>query len=153
MLSQVLFWNLEETWTVYVSSSWLRFLETLCMSDVHYVLSSITLLSSFRLMPMASFMESIYLIFGLSLFLILSIFLSLFLKTLPFMVSLKQDSFRFVSFAFRNVSGLICYRIHLFVFLVSRISIGLFSNSIFQMNSFAPPPHQPSSQSNFCIYT
>lgn len=44
------------------------------MSDVHNVLSPAALLSSHRLMPMNSFMESVYPIFGLSLFLLPSIF-------------------------------------------------------------------------------
>lgn len=58
----------------YVLLSWLQLLETLWMSDVHDVLSSTVLLSSWRLMPMAPFMESLYLIFGFCLFLLPSIF-------------------------------------------------------------------------------
>lgn len=54
--------------------SWLWLLATQQMSDVHGVLSSRTLLSSCRLMPRASFMESLHLIFGLPLSLLPSIF-------------------------------------------------------------------------------
>lgn len=55
-----------------LSCLWL--LATQRMSDVHGVLSSRTLLSSCRLMPRASFMESLHLIFGLPLSLLPSIF-------------------------------------------------------------------------------
>lgn len=44
------------------SLSWLQVLATLCMSDVRSVLSSTVLLSSSKLMPVSSFMESIHLI-------------------------------------------------------------------------------------------
>lgn len=46
----------------------------LCMSDVHNVLCSIAPFSSYRLLPMASSVESVHLIFGLSFSLLPSIF-------------------------------------------------------------------------------
>ena len=120
MLRQALLWNSEGTWTVCVEvpSSWLRLLETLWMSDVHKVLSSTFLLSSFRLTPVASFMESIHLTFGLphSWRLLFSPAFSL--NPCLFTVSPKKASFRFVIFVSSDVSGLICPRTFLFVFLV-----------------------------------
>ena len=58
----------------YVPSGWLRLLAALWMSGVHSVLSSTALFSFCRLMPTASFMELIHLIFGFLLFLLPSTF-------------------------------------------------------------------------------
>lgn len=64
-------------WCVLYAVSQLQLLENLWMNDVHIVLSSMILLSSYRLMLLASFIGSIHLAFGLSLFLVLSVFPSI----------------------------------------------------------------------------
>ena len=99
----------------------LQFLVTQWMGDVHNVLSSSALLSSGMLIFKAYFMESIPLLFGLPLFLLPSTFPSIivFLKE-PCLLTMcaKQENFSSVISASSNVSGLVCSRTHLFIFLV-----------------------------------
>lgn len=76
--SQVLLYNVREKYhslgVCYTLLSHLRLLAALRMNDAHNVLSSAALLSSCKLMPMASFMKPVHLIFGLPLFPLPSVF-------------------------------------------------------------------------------
>lgn len=94
------------------------------MTDVHTVLSSTALLSScgaWRVQALVSFMESMYIIIAPPLFWLPLIFPSIIVfpeePCLPLM-SWLVNSFSFVVFAISDLSGLMCSRAHLFVFLV-----------------------------------
>ena len=83
--------------------------------------------SSCRLIPMASFMKSFHLILGIPLFLFPSIFpgsLSFSKTSASHVPKVGQVSFFFSFFfsffASSDVSGLICFRTHLFVFLATQ---------------------------------
>lgn len=79
--SRVLLYNVKERYhslgVCYTLFSQLQFLATLWINDAHNVLSSAALLSSCKLMSMASFMKPVHLIFGLPLFLLPSVFSSI----------------------------------------------------------------------------
>ena len=104
------------------------------MSDVHNDLSSPALLCSYRLMPMASLMESIHFIFGLPVCQLPSNFPTIIVfskEYCPLMMCLKQDGSSFVIFASRDVSGLVCSETHSFIFLaIQGIQRDLFQNRI-----------------------
>ena len=90
------------------------------MSDVHNVVLQRALLSSCK-QPMASFTKLVYLIFGLVLFLLSSISPSIIVfskRTLPSHDVPKVVQLSFVNFSPISVSGLICSRTHLLIFVV-----------------------------------
>lgn len=99
------------------------------MSTVHNILCSTALFSFGRLMPTPSFMESIYPIFGPPFFLLPSAFPS---RILPSHDGPQAGQPQFYHFSFSGSSGLLCSRTHLLVFLVSRVSLKICSNTIFQ---------------------
>lgn len=113
---------------------------TLRMRDVHNVLSSTALLSSCRLVSMASSMESTHLIPSL-LFLLPSIspqHYCLFQRTFPSHDVPKVGQLRFVTFASSDASDPICSRAHLSVCLVVHASAALSSNAMSQRINLIP---------------
>lgn len=94
------------------------------MSDVPNDLSSVALINSCRQMSVASFIKSIYPIFGFSLFLLLWFFLTLLsLKKKKILYSHDVSKVRqlyFCHFCFQWCPGLICFRTHLFILLAVR---------------------------------
>lgn len=105
----------------YLLLCWLWLLETLWMNDVHNALSSTALPSSCGFMPMAS-MDLIHLIFGLTFFLLTSVFPSIiaFQRTLPSYDVSGVGQIQFCICASRDVSGFICSRTCLFIFLMAQ---------------------------------
>lgn len=91
---------------------------------------------SCRLIPMTSFMESVHPTLGFPLLLLPSIFTSInvFSKELCLLTMCpKQDSFNFVIFASKNVSGLTGPKAHYSSFWWSRYQRALL-HTLFQMN-------------------
>ena len=112
------------------------------MSDVHNVLCSTALLSSHRLMPIACYMESVHLIvvFLCSCYLLFSQHYYLFLITPTSHEVPKVGQLQSCHFSSNNVSGIICSRTHLFIFLlVQGICRALLQYHISNESSFSLP--------------
>lgn len=132
---------------------WLRLLATPCMSDVHTILSSTAGLSSCRFAPVASWMESAHLLFGLPVFLLPSMVpsIAVFPTEPAFAWRAPSRTASVLSLLPPSMFQANCSRIHLFVCLAVQVCVELSFNSVCQMTPF--DSYQLSSLSSFCIHT